>query len=47
VKTQAHTFGKDESFLVECQNGFRLLPEVCEAFKRMQMSAATEALSAN
>ena len=40
--TQAHTLGKDDSLLVECQNGFRLLPEVCEAFKRMQMAAAQD-----
>jgi LAS superfamily LD-carboxypeptidase LdcB len=42
VITQAHTLGKDESLLVECQNGFRLLPEVCEAFKRMQIAAAQD-----
>jgi LAS superfamily LD-carboxypeptidase LdcB len=42
VITQAHTLGKDESLLVECQNGFRLLPEVCEAFKRMQTAAAQD-----
>jgi LAS superfamily LD-carboxypeptidase LdcB len=42
VITRAHTLGKDESLLVECQNGFRLLPEVCEAFKRMQTSAAKD-----
>jgi LAS superfamily LD-carboxypeptidase LdcB len=42
VITQAHTLGKDESLLVECQDGFRLLPEVCEAFKRMQTSAAQD-----
>ncbi len=40
--TQAHTLGKDDSLLVECQNGFRLLPEVCEAFKRMQAVAAQD-----
>lgn len=40
--TQAHTLGKDESLLVECQNGFRLLPEVCDAFKRMQKAAAQD-----
>jgi LAS superfamily LD-carboxypeptidase LdcB len=42
VITQAHTLGKDESLLIECQNGFRLLPEVCEAFKRMQIAAAQD-----
>tara|TARA_R110002153_G_scaffold6556_22_gene30125 strand:+ start:14181 stop:14855 length:675 start_codon:yes stop_codon:yes gene_type:complete len=42
VITQAHTLGKDESLLVECQNGFRLLPEVCEAFKQMQTAAAQD-----
>jgi LAS superfamily LD-carboxypeptidase LdcB len=42
VITQAHTLGKDDSLLVECQNGFRLLPEVCEAFKRMQAVAAQD-----
>jgi LAS superfamily LD-carboxypeptidase LdcB len=42
VITQAHTLGKDESLLVECQNGFRLLPEVCEAFTRMQTAAAQD-----
>ena len=40
--TQAHILGKDESLLVECQNGFRLLPEVCEAFKQMQNAAARD-----
>ena len=40
--TQAHTLGKDESLLVECQNGFRLLPEVCGAFKKMQWAAAQD-----
>ena len=40
--TQAHILGKDESLLVECQNGFRLLPEVCEAFKKMQRAAAQD-----
>jgi len=44
VITQAHTLGKDESLLVECQNGFRLLPEVCEAFKRMQAAAAQDSV---
>jgi len=42
VITQAHILGKDESLLVECQNGFRLLPEVCEAFKQMQNAAARD-----
>jgi LAS superfamily LD-carboxypeptidase LdcB len=42
VTTQAQTLGKDESLLVECQNGFRLLPEVCVAFKSMQAAAAQE-----
>jgi len=42
VITEAHTLGKDDSLLVECQNGFRLLPEVCEAFKRMQAVAAQD-----
>jgi LAS superfamily LD-carboxypeptidase LdcB len=42
VITQAHTLGKDESLLVECQNGFRLLPEVCCAFKQMQAAAAVD-----
>lgn len=37
--TQAHALGKDESRLVECQNGFFLLPEVCQAFKLMQAAA--------
>ncbi|MBU3006061.1 M15 family metallopeptidase [Paraglaciecola arctica] len=40
--TQAHALGKDESLLVECQNGFRLLPEVCVAFKRMQTAATQD-----
>ena len=40
--TQAHILGKDESLLVECQNGFRLLPEVCAAFKLMQTAAAQD-----
>ena len=40
--TLAHTLGKDESLLVECQNGFRLLPEVCWAFKQMQAAAAQD-----
>ena len=40
--TQAHILGKDESLLIECQNGFRLLPEVCEAFKPMQAAAALD-----
>jgi LAS superfamily LD-carboxypeptidase LdcB len=42
VITQAHTLGQDESLLVECQNGFRLLPEVCGAFKQMQAVAALD-----
>jgi LAS superfamily LD-carboxypeptidase LdcB len=42
VITNAHTLGKDESLLIECQNGFRLLPEVCRAFKQMQVSAAQD-----
>lgn len=40
--TQAHLLGKDESLLVECQNGFRLLPKVCDAFKSMQAAAALD-----
>lgn len=40
--TQAQVLGKDETLLVECQNGFRLLPEVCVAFKRMQEAAAQD-----
>ena len=40
--TPAHILGKDESLLVECQNGFRLLPEVCDAFKKMQAAAAQD-----
>jgi LAS superfamily LD-carboxypeptidase LdcB len=42
VITPAHVLGKDESLLVECQNGFRLLPEVCGAFKQMQAAAAQD-----
>jgi len=42
VISQAHTLGKDERLLVECQNGFRLLPEVCVAFKQMQTAAAQD-----
>jgi LAS superfamily LD-carboxypeptidase LdcB len=42
VITQAHTLGKDESLLVECQNGFQLLPEVCVAFKSMQAAAVQD-----
>jgi LAS superfamily LD-carboxypeptidase LdcB len=42
VITHAHTLGKDENLLVECQNGFRLLPEVCGAFKQMQTAAAKD-----
>jgi len=42
VITAAQILGKDESLLVECQNGFRLLPEVCGAFKQMQMAAAQD-----
>jgi LAS superfamily LD-carboxypeptidase LdcB len=44
VITQAHILGKDEALLVECQNGFRLIPEVCEAFKQMQAAAAQDNL---
>lgn len=40
--THAQTLGKDENLLVECQNGFRLLPEVCGAFKQMQAAAAKD-----
>jgi LAS superfamily LD-carboxypeptidase LdcB len=40
--THAHILGKDEALLVECQNGFRLLPEVCAAFKQMQATAAQD-----
>jgi LAS superfamily LD-carboxypeptidase LdcB len=42
VITQAHILGKDESLLVECQNSFQLLPEVCEAFKQMQAAASED-----
>jgi LAS superfamily LD-carboxypeptidase LdcB len=42
VITLAHILGKDESLLVACQNGFRLLPEVCVAFKKMQAAAAQD-----
>jgi LAS superfamily LD-carboxypeptidase LdcB len=42
VITQAHILGKDERLLVDCQNGFRLLPEVCNAFKQMQIAAAQD-----
>jgi len=42
VITAAHILGKDERLLVECQNGFKLLPEVCGAFKRMQAAAAQD-----
>ena len=40
--TAAHALGKDESLLVTCQNGFMLLPEVCAAFKTMQLAATNE-----
>ncbi len=40
--TQAQILGKDKSLLVECQNGFLLLPEVCEAFKKMQGAASKD-----
>lgn len=40
--TAAHILGKDERLLVECQNSFKLLPEVCGAFKRMQAAAAQD-----
>lgn len=40
--TQAHILGKDEGGLVDCQNGFQLLPEVCGAFKKMQVAAAQD-----
>lgn len=36
----AHLVGKDPKHLVECQHGFALLPEVCQAFKAMQNAAA-------
>jgi LAS superfamily LD-carboxypeptidase LdcB len=42
VITNTHTLGKDDSLLVDCQNGFRLLPEVCGAFKQMQAAAAQD-----
>lgn len=37
--SSAHILGQDESLLVECQNGYKLLPEVCAAFKKMQQAA--------
>lgn len=37
--SSAHILGQDESSLVECQSGFKLLPEVCAAFKKMQVAA--------
>lgn len=37
--SQAQILGQDESRLVECQKGFKLLPEVCVAFTRMQVAA--------
>lgn len=37
--TTAHVLGQDASQLVECQQGFLLLPEVCKAFKAMQAAA--------
>lgn len=40
--TPGHILGKDESLLVECQKGFRLLPEVCSAFKKMQVAATQD-----
>ena len=40
--TQAQVLGKDSSQLVECQQGFRLLPEVCSAFTKMQKAAAKD-----
>lgn len=41
---QAHVLGQDDSLLVECQAGFKLLPEVCVAFKRMQIAAKQDAI---
>jgi LAS superfamily LD-carboxypeptidase LdcB len=38
----AHVLGHEEQLLVECQNGFLLLPEVCQAFKTMQKAAAQD-----
>lgn len=37
--TTEHILGQDETLLVDCQQGFQLLPEVCAAFKRMQQAA--------
>jgi LAS superfamily LD-carboxypeptidase LdcB len=42
VITHSHILGKDDSLLVECQNGFLLLSEVCMAFKCMQAAAAQD-----
>ncbi|MGJ8682536.1 M15 family metallopeptidase [Paraglaciecola sp.] len=37
--TPAHILGQSEDLLVECQQGFKLLPDVCVAFKQMQEAA--------
>jgi LAS superfamily LD-carboxypeptidase LdcB len=44
VISQAHILGQDESQLVDCQQGFKLLPEVCAAFKPMQEAASQDGI---
>ncbi|MGS2721534.1 M15 family metallopeptidase [Paraglaciecola aestuariivivens] len=40
----AHVLGQNEALLVECQQGFKLLPEVCKAFKQMQNAASQQGI---
>lgn len=40
----AHILGQDESLLVECQQGHKLLPDVCVAFSSMQQAAGQDGI---
>ncbi|MDU0355489.1 M15 family metallopeptidase [Paraglaciecola aquimarina] len=42
--TSSHILGQDDSLLVDCQHGFKLLPEVCDAFKNMQQRAIKDGI---
>jgi LAS superfamily LD-carboxypeptidase LdcB len=42
--TSSHILGQDESLLVECQQTFKLLPDVCMAFKKMQKAAQRDGI---
>ncbi|WP_158970048.1 M15 family metallopeptidase [Paraglaciecola sp. L3A3] len=41
---KSHIVGQDETLLVECQQGFKLLPKVCDAFQKMQRAAIKDGI---